>query len=144
VNGEPLVVIRLDGNGRVHRPGEVLSGQYWIESLDAAQLKAIEISVLWHTEGKGDEDMAVAEFWRLDGEDGHPLDPSRPQRFSATVPNSPLSYDGQIVKVHWCVRVRVFLHRGKEVVGEKVFQLGDVPRPAPRLPHASEASSGEK
>ena len=130
MNGEPTIVIRLDGNGRVHRPGETLSGEYWIESLEAAQVKAIEVSVLWHTEGKGDEDMAVAEFCRRDAEDGRLLDTARPQRFTATLPNSPLSYDGQIVKVHWCVRVRVFLHRGKEVVGEKVFQLGDVPRPA--------------
>jgi hypothetical protein len=132
MNDEPTVVIRLDGDGRSHRPGETLSGEYRIESLDAAQVKAVEVSVLWHTEGKGDEDMAVAAFWRHDAEDIRPLVPGRPQRFSTTLPNSPLSYDGQIVKVHWCVRVRVFLPRGKEVVGEKVFQLGDVPRPAPQ------------
>ena len=36
MNGEPTVVIRLDGDGRIHRPGETLSGEYWIESLDAA------------------------------------------------------------------------------------------------------------
>ena len=39
-------------------------------------MKAIEVSVLWHTEGKGDEDMAVTEFWRRDAEDGHPIDAS--------------------------------------------------------------------
>lgn len=131
MNDEPAVVIRLDDDGRSHRPGETLSGEYRIESLDASQVRAVEVSVLWHTEGKGDEDMAVAAFWRHDADDIRPLVPGRPQRFSTTLPNSPLSYDGQIVKVHWCVRVRVFLPRGKEVVGERVFQLGDVPRPAP-------------
>ena len=35
MNGEPVIVIRLDGNGRIHRPGEAISGQYWIESFDA-------------------------------------------------------------------------------------------------------------
>ena len=39
---EPTVVIRLEGDGRVHRPGETLSGEYLIESLDAVQVKAIE------------------------------------------------------------------------------------------------------
>ena len=107
-------------------------------------MKAIEVSVLWHTEGKGDEDMAVAEFWRRDAEDGRPLDTAEPQRFSATLPNSPLSYDGQIVKVHWCVRVRAFLHRGREVVGEKAFQLGDVPRPALHAPAISQPSSEKR
>ena len=65
---EPTVVIRLDGDSRVYRPGETLSGEYWSESLEAGQVKAIEVSVLWHTEGKGDEDMAVHEFWRRDSD----------------------------------------------------------------------------
>jgi hypothetical protein len=124
---EPTIIIRLDGNGRVYRPGETLAGDYWIESLAAGQLKAVEVSVLWHTEGKGDEDMAVHEFWRRDADDGREIDPNRPERFSTTLPNSPLSYEGQIVKIRWCVRVRAFLPRGKEAVGQKVFQLGDVP-----------------
>ena len=123
---EPTIIIRLDGNGRVYRPGETLAGDYWIESLAAGQLKAVEVSVLWHTEGKGDEDMGVQEFWRRDDDDGREIDPGRPERFSTTLPNSPLSYEGQIVKIRWCVRVRAFLPRGKEVVGQKVFQLGDV------------------
>ena len=124
---EPTVVIRFEADQRVHRPGELLAGEYWIEALEAEQFKAIEVSVLWHTEGKGDEDMAVHEFWRRDADDDHPIDHRRPERFSTTLPNSPLSYDGQIVKVRWCVRVRVFPTRGKEIVGEKRFQLGDVP-----------------
>ena len=127
MSSEPTVVIRLDGDGLVYRPGETFSGQYWIKSLEAGQVKAVEVSVLWHTEGKGDEDMAVHEFWRRDADDGRPIDPSQPERFSTTLPNSPLSYEGQIIKLRWYVRVRAFPNRGKEVVGEKVFQLGDVP-----------------
>jgi hypothetical protein len=127
MSDEPTVVIRFEGDQRVHRPGEALAGEYWIESLAAEQTKAVEVSVLWHTEGKGDEDMAVHEFWRRDASDAQPIDPRRPERFSTTLPNSPLSYDGQIIKVRWCVRVRVFPLRGKEIVGEKRFQLGDVP-----------------
>ena len=124
---EPTIVIRLDGDSRFYRPGETLSGEYRLESLDASQVKAIELSVLWHTEGKGDEDLAVHEFWRWDADDGRPIDPSRPERFNTRLPNSPLSYEGQIIKLRWCIRVRAFLHRGKEVVAEKAFQLGDVP-----------------
>jgi hypothetical protein len=127
MSAEPLVIIRLEGNGRVYWPGESLSGEYWIESLPADQLKAIEASVLWYTEGKGDEDMAVHEFWRRDIDEANPIEPSRPQPFAAVLPNSPLSYEGRIVKIRWCVRVRVFVQRGKELIGQKTFQLGDVP-----------------
>jgi hypothetical protein len=128
---EPAVIIRLDGNGRVYQPGETLAGEYRVEAVPAEQVRAIEASVLWHTEGKGDEDLAVHEFWRQDAADGGWIDPRRPQRFSTTLPRSPLSYQGQIVQIHWCVRVRVFLDRGKEVLGQKVFRLGNIP-PAKR------------
>jgi hypothetical protein len=137
MNEEPLVIIRIDGEGHVHRPGETLSGEYWIELLKPCQVAAIEVSVMWHTEGKGEEDMAVHDFWRQDAAADLPLDPARPKTFRTTLPNSPLSYDGQIVKLLWCVRVRAFLHRGKEIVGEKEFRLGNIPRPA--AAHAGEA-----
>jgi len=128
MKNEPAVVIHLGGNGHSYRPGESLSGEYAFEELSAEQIKALEVSVLWYTEGKGDEDMAVHKFWRTDIENGNVIDPQRPARFETILPNSPLSYDGQIVKVHWCVRVRAFLHRGgKEVLGQKEFRLGDIP-----------------
>jgi hypothetical protein len=122
---EPAVVIRLEGSGR-YMPGEILAGDFWIESYGDEPVKAIEASVLWHTEGKGDEAMAVHEFWRRDADD-QPFRPRKPEHFSTRLPNSPLSYDGRIVKVRWCVRVRVFPQRGKELVGEKEFRLGNVP-----------------
>lgn len=134
MSSEPTVVIRLDSDGPIYRPGETFGGQYWIKSLDPGQVKAVEASVLWHTEGKGDEDMAVHEFWRRDAADGRPIDPVEPERFQTTLPNSPLSYEGQIIKLRWCVRVRAFLQRGKEVLGERMFQLGSVPPVRVRLP----------
>jgi hypothetical protein len=126
MSSEPTIVIRFDGDGLVYRPGETLSGECWIKSIEASNVKAVEVSVLWHTEGKGDEDMAVHEFWRRD-DDAGAIDAGQPERFRTTLPNSPLSYEGQILKLRWCVRVRAFPHHGKEVVGEKVFYLGNVP-----------------
>jgi hypothetical protein len=131
---DPTVVIRFDGNGRVYCPQEVLAGEYWLPALPACHVKAIEVSVLWYTEGKGDEDFAVHEFWRRESHAGDAIDPSQPTRFQTTLPHSPLSYEGQIVKLRWCVRVRAFLHRGKEVLGEKNFRLGEVPPPKALTP----------
>lgn len=125
---DPIIIIRLDGGGRSRQPGETLAGSYRITDADPEQIKSIEASVLWYTEGKGDEDMAVHEFWRRNCE-SEPFDPDEPVRFSTVLPNSPLSYDGEIVQVRWCVRVRVFTTRGKDLVAEKIFHLGDVPAP---------------
>jgi hypothetical protein len=140
MSSEPTVIIRLDGDTSSYQPGETLSGEYWIESVDLGQIKTVEVSVLWATEGKGDEDMAVHEFWCRNADDGRAIDLGRSERFNTTLPNSPLSYEGQIIKLRWCVRVRVFPFRGKELVGEKVFRLGNVPPiRAKAAPHALSA-----
>ena len=59
---EPEVYIRLDDDGRAFAPGMTLSGGYRVEWVEHENLDAIEVSVLWHSEGKGDEDLAVHEF----------------------------------------------------------------------------------
>lgn len=127
---EPAILIRMDGSSPTYQPGESLSGEYRLESVQRDQIQAIEISVLWSTEGKGDEDLAVHEFWRRDADTGDFMNASRPERFSTTLPASPLSYEGRIVKIHWCIRVRVFLQGGKELVGQKGFRLGSIPPPS--------------
>jgi hypothetical protein len=124
---EPRVIIRFDGNGRVYRSGESLAGEYRLTSIDPKQIKAVEVSVLWSSEGKGDDDMAVHDFRRLSLENGDIINPKIPGRFSAILPNSPLTYEGRIVKLRWCTRVRVFMNGNREVVGELQFRLGDVP-----------------
>lgn len=124
---EPSIVIRLDGNGRAYKPGEQLGGEYRFDAVARGEVRAVEISVLWYTEGKGDEDLSVHDFRRLAAEESGAADPAAPGRFQTVLPNSPLSYEGQIVKVRWCVRVRAFLGRGREIVGQQQFRLGEVP-----------------
>ncbi|HVA48468.1 MAG TPA: hypothetical protein VNH11_19040 [Pirellulales bacterium] len=124
---EGSVRILLDGNRRVYQPGDLLSGAYQVDSLRWIDPTAVEISVLWHTEGQGDEDLAVHYFDRTEAAERGGTDFRRPQRFSTRLPASPLSYQGVIVKICWCVRVRVFLPRGREIVGESPFQLGTLP-----------------
>lgn len=120
------VTIHFDGNGRVYEPGETLSGEYRLHGLGADEIKAVEVSVLWHTHGKGEEDLAVHHFRRLAAEGEGWFGPSTSGRFRSVLPNAPLSYQGVIVKLQWCVRVRVFLAHRKEVLGEKPFRLGRV------------------
>jgi len=66
MNG-PLVRIRFDGNGGIYRPGDTLSGEYRIESVPANEVKAVEVSVLWYTEGKGDEERGGKVMRAHDG-----------------------------------------------------------------------------
>ena len=47
------------------------------------------------------------------------------------LPNSPLTYGGSILSIQWCVRLRLFLRRGREYAVEQPFTLGSVPAMMP-------------
>lgn len=122
------ITILLDGRGsRQYFPGETLAGSYRFDSVGGDDIQAVEVSVLWLTEGKGNADLGVHAFWRFDASKGDWIDPRRPGRFSTVLPGSPLTYPGSIVKVHWCVRIRLFLADNREIVEELPFRLGNLP-----------------
>jgi len=124
---EPSLTVTLDGHRGAYRPGEILSGQYQLDGAQSDQVEALEVSVLWYTQGKGDEDLAVHFFKRFSKDHRDQIDARHPGRFSTLLPNSPLSYEGMILKIRWCVRVRLFLIGGRELVDERPFQLGHIP-----------------
>ena len=173
---QPLISLRVGDSRRVWRPGEQLEMEYQIDAVSAEDLLAVEASILWYTEGKGDEDLAVlyferrtaadferrttADFERRGASDAGegalsggasndltaPNDPDVPagdlrelRKVSVTLPNSPLSYQGAIVKVRWCARVRAYLRGGKESFFECPFQLGAVPASSALLPSANDS-----
>ena len=123
----PVVRLLLDAPTAHYRPGDRLTGRYTLDGAQPWTARAAELSVLWYTAGKGEEDMAVHHFERLLDDPARPLDLRTPHRFATVLPASPLSYDGQIVKVCWCVRLRLFLPHGQESVAETPFRLGSVP-----------------
>lgn len=129
---EPLISIRLRDQGRTFFPGEELECEYQIDAVDQEDLLAVEASVMWYTEGKGDEDMAVHYFERRVPNDANQGDLRALRTFRTVLPNSPLSYSGVIVKIRWCARIRAFLRRSKEIFFEVPFRLGEVP-PAQRV-----------
>ncbi len=119
---EPLISIHIRGHRPEFHPGEEIECQYQIDAVDPADIQAIEASVLWHTDGKGDVDLGIHYFERRTPRS--PDDDFRQQFTLKTIlPKSPRTYDGEIVKIRWCVRVRLFLRRGKELFYELPFQL---------------------
>jgi hypothetical protein len=124
---QPRLTLVLEDHLGAYHPGELLVGHFHLEGVVVAAVRAVELSVLWHTEGKGDEDMSVHYFERIEPENGETVDFRQPRRFATALPNSPLSYQGVILKICWCARLRVFLARGREFSLDVPFQLGDVP-----------------
>ena len=135
---EPLLSLCIVGPKRSFAVGDELICEYQIDAVDPAEIQAVEASVLWHTEGKGEDDLGVHFFERRlpgDAEDGD-LRPMR--RLKTRLPNSPLSYGGSILRIQWCVRLRLFLRRGREYAVEQPFTLGSVPAVLPAVVHAPE------
>ncbi|MCA9262451.1 MAG: hypothetical protein KDA60_01335 [Planctomycetales bacterium] len=124
---EPLLSIQLFGHLPAYRPGDMLTCDYQIDAVEEGEVQAVEASVLWFTDGKGDQDMGVHFFERRQASDLSEGDLRELYRFQVQLPNSPLSYDGELVQIQWCVRLRVFLRHGREACLEHPFRLGHPP-----------------
>ena len=120
-------LLKLDRPSGIYQPGERISGYFMAEGSQGQSIRAAELSILWYTTGQGEEDFEIHHFERLVDEPGQPLDLRTPRRFAVLMPPSPLSYEGRIVKVCWCVRLRLYPRQGTETVEEAAFRLGEVP-----------------
>ena len=97
--------------------------EYRLRGIEGLDVTSLEASVIWLTEGKGSEDIGVHFFQRFTRDALSKPTLGNPKRLSTVLPNSPLSYDGRIVKVRWAVRVRLF-YEEKELSKDQEFQLG--------------------
>jgi hypothetical protein len=122
----PTIRITLDSSTGDYQPGDQVTGKFVLDGTQMRQVRSAELSVLWYTAGKGEEDMAVHYFERYVDDHATPLDLRIAHRFATTLPLSPLSYDGHIVKICWCVRVRLFMTLGQEAISEFPIRLGNV------------------
>ncbi|TWT30610.1 hypothetical protein [Blastopirellula retiformator] len=120
---EPHITISLDRPSRQYAADDELTARFEISNLPAVNISAIEASVVWHTEGTGEEDLSAHEFVRLVPGEEADGDLTRLQTLTTRLPRSPLSYNGKIVKIHWVVRVRVFVGKGRDLVEELEFEL---------------------
>ena len=105
------------------KPGDVLVAEYKIDVPADQQVSAVESSVIWLTAGKGDEDYGVHFFERRPKSTLNRLQLSRPHRISTVLPLSPLSYEGDILQISWCVRVRLFVE-DSQFSEDMSFRLG--------------------
>jgi hypothetical protein len=126
VGASPQVDVQFDRPARRYQPGDRLAVRYRIDDCDGDRIHAIEHSVVWYTEGKGEEDLGVHFFERV-AERRRDAARVREGGIETTLPASPLSYEGVIVKIRWCIRLRVYFESGRDHVSEHVFNVGRVP-----------------
>lgn len=125
---EPALGLRLLSLHAGMEPGDTLDFEFSIHRVPAESIDGLEASVLWSTEGKGSEDIGVHFFERLSGTQLSQTPLQTPRQMSTKLPHCPLSYEGRLMKIRWCVRLRLFLKGGREIIAEQPFYLGHVTR----------------
>lgn len=125
---KPAIRLSILGPRRLFNPGDEIECEYEIIAANRESIPAIEASILWYTEGKGEEDMAIHFFERRVPGETPDNDLRSSHRFRTKLPNCPLSYHGEILQIRWCVRIRVFLEGNGKINQDLPFQLGVIPQ----------------
>lgn len=115
-----MTLCREDG---LYEAGGHLKATWRISRIPIEDIQVIELSVLWHTEGKGDEDLQVHHFERFIDHQIQRLGVSGEHPLQCALPLTPLSYHGRLIRVMWCIRLRLFTAGGREIVAEHPFHL---------------------
>jgi hypothetical protein len=121
-----MIGLRLCQPQGCYLPSMEFQCRWHVERISLDQVDRLEASVLWYTEGKGETDLGVAAFQRLDRD--AVLRASGRGFLQTQLPASPLSYEGRLLRVRWCVRLRLFLLDGREIVAQQPFYLGALTR----------------
>ena len=119
----PAVSVEFCREDGVYQAGGPLTATWRVSRVTLDQLEAIEVSVMWHTEGKGDEDLHVHHFHRVVESQIRRVGLADEQSIQCVLPATPLSYHGRLISLRWCVRLRLFLANGREIVAEQPFYL---------------------
>ncbi|MEM9914309.1 MAG: hypothetical protein AAF911_05055 [Planctomycetota bacterium] len=99
------LTVELNANQTQFTPGQPIDGLAgWDFGTDSP--KWVEVRLYWHTLGKGDEDIVIADSVKF--ETPRAVDV---QVFGFTAPRGPFSYEGRLIEIAW--GIEVVAHRTK-------------------------------
>lgn len=124
--GSSLILTKLCGLRPSYCPHETISFDVVLNATDS-EYNAVEVSVIWFTQGKGTEDMGVHFFRRLAGTQLNDAILNDKLHFETDLPEGPMSYRGTMIKIHWAVRVRLYLRDGEESHVDRHFMMEQLP-----------------
>lgn len=120
MNADQLEILIESDRGLV-KPGGMVKGGFRILAEAPQPVARVELSVLWYTDGKGDMDQGLIHHETLAV--GETLTPDRAFPFQVRLPDQPWSYHGQLIKIRWVVRIRVYPEQGASWGGEEEFRV---------------------
>ena len=125
--------LEIPSQQEVYLPGDVISGTYHITPEVQHEIRAVEFSIRWFTEGHGDKDIGIHFFERWEKSGGFFPELKTPRPFSCPLPNSPLTYNGAVIGVKWHALLRALVPFSNYIctIEFQLGLLGDLPRAEP-------------
>lgn len=124
-------VIDLTLSATRYRPGDTLRGRFHIVPHLPANTTSVELSVLWLTtrkrtsrvEKEATGPIGVIGYLAWTAERGTLAELPGEYPFAFPLPIAPWTYDGELFRVHWLVRVRLRFESDLDEVREVGFAL---------------------
>lgn len=91
-----MLEVRIEEGRTAFAPRESVRGQ--VEWREDSPPEAIEVRLLWHTEGRGDPDVGVARTLRIEAPSA-----SGSSAFEFECPSGPYSFSGRLISLRWAV-----------------------------------------
>jgi hypothetical protein len=111
-----------DAGIALYEPGDEIAGTAEIEVDQDVECRSLWVRLIWHTEGRGDQDVG-----KIDEIDifGGRLSPGAPVRsdFRFRLPREPWSYAGRYVTIVWAIEITVDVPMARDPVHRQAFVM---------------------
>jgi hypothetical protein len=91
-----MLEVRIEGGESAFAPLQSVRGR--VEWHEDSPPEAIEVRLLWHTEGRGDPDASVARTLRIEAPSAEGS-----SAFEFECPHGPYSFSGRLISLRWAV-----------------------------------------
>lgn len=124
IRGGADIQIRFKRGGDVlqYQPGDMLEADIEVRSENTITCRDIVVAVGWHTEGKGDRNSGRSYVDPLGVTEIVPGIPITHQ-FSCRLPNTPYSYEGELIRIVWALTVKVDIAMMPDMTESRPFIL---------------------
>jgi hypothetical protein len=103
-----MIQISTEGGRIAFEPGESIRGrvEWFSEGAPSDGIDALEVRLLWYTEGRGDQDVGLANSRRIERLPGVGA-----QDFEFELPSGPYSCSGRLISIVWAIEASIFPER---------------------------------
>ncbi len=101
-------ILELSGGKTSFTPGGTIEGN--VSWQLEGKAKYIMISLIWHTSGKGSEDIAITDEVQFQCTEQYGN-----RRFTFTAPQGPYSFSGRLITLQWVIEATVVMESDDDV-----------------------------